>query len=73
MKSIKEANINNKKVIIRCDLNVPLNNNRIIDDTRIKESIPTIEYCLKYNCKYYQRNNWRLMISSNPNETHYRK
>lgn len=51
MKSIKEANINNKKVIIRCDLNVPLNNNRIIDDTRIKESIPTIEYCLKYNCK----------------------
>jgi len=33
-----------KKVLIRCDLNVPLDGEKITDDTRIRSSIPTIEY-----------------------------
>ena len=50
MKKITDINIKNRKVIIRCDFNVPIVNGRIKDDTRIKKSIPTINYCLKNNC-----------------------
>lgn len=51
MKTIKDINIKNKKVIIRCDFNVPIKDGKIIDDNRIKESLKTINYCLDNNCK----------------------
>ena len=51
MTTIKDLNITNKKVIIRCDFNVPIKDDKIVDDTRIKESLETIKYCLKNNCK----------------------
>lgn len=51
MKTLQDIDIKNKKVIIRCDFNVPLKNGRIVDDTRIKASLDTINYCLKNNCK----------------------
>ena len=37
-KTIKDYDLNNKKVIIRCDLNVPIKDGVINDDTRIKAS-----------------------------------
>ena len=37
MKSIKDMDIDNKKVIIRCDFNVPIKDGKIIDDTRFKD------------------------------------
>ena len=49
MKTLKDIDIKNKKVLIRCDFNVPIVNGKITDDTRIKKSLETIEYCLKEN------------------------
>ena len=51
MKTIKDIDIKNKKVIIRCDLNVPIKDGKILDNTRIKSSLETINYCLENNAK----------------------
>lgn len=50
-KKITDINLNNKIVFIRTDMNVPIQNNQIIDDTRIKAGLKTIEYALKCNAK----------------------
>ena len=50
-KTIKDFNLENKRVIIRCDFNVPIQAGKIIDDNRIKESLPTIEYAISHNAK----------------------
>lgn len=50
MKFIEETNIENKKVILRCDLNVTIKEGKIIDTTKINESLKTIEYLLNKNC-----------------------
>ena len=46
MKTIKDVDIANKRVIIRLDLNVPIKDNVILDDTRIVKSLKTLEYVL---------------------------
>lgn len=51
MKTIKDMNLDNKKVLIRCDFNVPIKDGQIIDDTRIRNSLETIKYALKQNAK----------------------
>lgn len=51
MKTIKDINIENKKVLIRCDFNVPIKEGKIVDDTRIVSSLQTINYCLEKNAK----------------------
>ena len=47
MKRLEDISIDNKIVIIRCDLNVPIENGLIKDDTRIVKSLETIKYCLE--------------------------
>jgi phosphoglycerate kinase len=52
MRSIKnEPNLNQKKVLLRLDLNVPLNNGKITDTTRIDKIVPTINFLLKNEAK----------------------
>lgn len=49
MKYIKDHKINNKKVILRCDLNVSIKDGKIIDDTKIIKSLDTIKYLIDNN------------------------
>ena len=52
MKSIsEEKNLNNKKILLRLDLNVPLNNGKIIDTTRIDKILPTLKFLIKQNSR----------------------
>eukprot|EP00522_Entomoneis_paludosa_P008509 CAMPEP_0172439124 /NCGR_PEP_ID=MMETSP1065-20121228/201_1 /TAXON_ID=265537 /ORGANISM="Amphiprora paludosa, Strain CCMP125" /LENGTH=441 /DNA_ID=CAMNT_0013187759 /DNA_START=24 /DNA_END=1349 /DNA_ORIENTATION=+ len=44
IEDLSDEELKGKKVLIRCDLNVPLDGKKITDDTRIRSSIPTIEY-----------------------------
>ena len=50
-KTIKDFDLNNKRVIIRCDFNVPIKDGKITDDSRIVSSIPTIKYAIDNNAK----------------------
>ena len=51
MKTIRDFELNNKKVIIRVDFNVPMKDGVITDDTRIKESLKTINYAIDKGAK----------------------
>ena len=52
MKSIKNLeNLENKNVILRLDLNVPIKNGKIADTNRIDKIIPTLEFLLKKKAK----------------------
>ncbi|MDC0940411.1 phosphoglycerate kinase [Candidatus Pelagibacter sp.] len=52
MKSIKEeTNLNNKKILLRLDLNVPLLGDKITDTTRIDKIIPTLNFLISQNAK----------------------
>ena len=50
-KTITDLDISFKRVIIRVDFNVPIENGKIIDDTRIVESLDTIKYALDRQAK----------------------
>lgn len=50
--TVRDLDVDNKKVFVRCDFNVPLDKNQnITDKTRIKGALPTIQYLLEHNAK----------------------
>jgi phosphoglycerate kinase len=50
VKDLNDLNLNSSQVILRCDLNVPIKNGEILDDGRIKASLPTIKKLLAADC-----------------------
>ena len=51
MRLLKDQDLSNKNVVVRLDLNVPIQDKQIIDSTRILSSVPTIKYLVDKNCK----------------------
>ncbi|WP_236870183.1 phosphoglycerate kinase [Candidatus Bandiella numerosa] len=52
LKNITDISLNDKKIFLRCDLNVPFDDNKVLlDDTRINNIVPTIQYLLQKNAK----------------------
>ena len=51
-KTVKDIDLKDKKVLVRCDFNVPMDENKnITDNRRIVAALPTIKYLLEQNCK----------------------
>src|ERR1700691_90179 len=49
--SIRDLPLNNKRVLMRVDFNVPLDGGRVMDDTRIRETLPSVEYALRHGAR----------------------
>ena len=50
-KTVRDIDVSGKRVLVRCDFNVPMQDGRITDDRRITSALPTIEYLVEQGAK----------------------
>src|SRR3989344_5953516 len=67
MRSIEDADVSGKKVVVRCDFDDPIENQKLVDDTRIKSNLPTLKYLLGKDSSLFLISKLGRPVGKDPN------